>query len=173
MDKINQKLNELTYSHDKLLMANDLDTAIALNKEDKNILLLRRYGLDQDFTHSIVNFDDIIEVRIKRNSQTLTQTSRGSQLAGATVGGLAFGGIGMLLGGLSASSKSSNLTKKLSLELIINDLDYPIFEVVYIDMEKGLSESDELFKSLTKDLDYWYRVFTVIIHQNKLNIASS
>lgn len=173
MEKINNKLTELKYTHDKLLMANDLETAIGFSKESKNVLLLSRNNLNEEFRHNIVDFEDFIEVRIKRNSETLTTTSRGSQLVGAAVGGLTFGGIGSLIGAMGASSKASPLTKRLSLELVINDLDSPLFEVVFINMEKGLSESDELFKSLTKDLDYWYRVFTVILHQNKLNIASS
>lgn len=172
-DKVYNTITQLNYKYDKLLMANDLKSVIGFNKENKSILLLNRNKLEEDFNHKMVNFEDIIEVKIKRNSETLTTTSRGSQLASATVGGLAFGGIGMLIGGLSGSSKSSTLTKKLSLEIVINDFDYPVFEIVFINMSNGLNESDELFKILTKDLDHWYRVFTVIIHQNNLNMASS
>lgn len=166
------KLAQLNFTDDKLLIANDLNTAIALNKENKNVLLLSRNRLDEDFQYKIVNFEDIIEVRIKRNSETLTTTSRGSQLAGAAIGGLAFGGIGSLIGAMGASKTSTDLTKRLSLEIAINDFDYPLFEVVYINMQNGLSESDILFKDLTKDLDNWYRIFTIVLHQNKLNIAN-
>lgn len=172
-DLVRQKLNEHEFNAEKLLIANDLKSAIAINPEDKRILLLSKPILNEEFRVKEITFDDVIEVKITRNSETLTSTSRGSQVAGATVGGLAFGGVGMLLGGLSASKTSSQLTKRLSLELVINDLDYPIFETVFIKRQNGIEENSDLFNDLTKDLDQWYRMFTVILYQNKLNIVSS
>jgi hypothetical protein len=170
---INKHLRTQEFIEDKLLLANDFRTAIGINKDNKNVILLTRNKLDEEFKSKIISFEDIIEVKIKKNHETLTKTSRGSQVAGAAVGGLAFGSVGSLAGALSANKTSSNITKRLSLELVISDLDFPSFESVFINMENGIQENSESFNNLTKDLDYWYRLFTVILHQNKLNIANT
>lgn len=170
---VNSELTKKEFEKDKLLLANDFRTAIGINKHNKNVILLTRNKLDEEFKSKIINFEEIIEVKIKKNHETLTKTSRGSQVAGTAVGGLAFGAIGGLAGSISASKTSTNITKRLSLELVINDLDFPSFESVFINMENGIQENSESFNNLTKDLDYWYRLFTVILHQNKLNIANT
>ena len=61
----------------------------------------------------------------------VASTNRGSQALGAAVGALAFGGIGAIIGGLSASSTSRSGTRRLSIQVTIDDPVKPLHEVTF------------------------------------------
>lgn len=70
-------------------------------------------------------------VEVQRNGVTITKTNRGSQLAGAAIGGLAFGGLGAVVGGLSGSSTSTERLKSIALLFQFDDAEHPTHEVCF------------------------------------------
>jgi outer membrane lipoprotein SlyB len=59
-------------------------------------------------------------------ANVITSTDRGSQLVGAAIGGIAFGGLGALAGALSGKTNSRNLVNGLALRIITDDGTYPV-----------------------------------------------
>jgi ribosomal protein L7/L12 len=82
-------------------------------------------------------FSSIVAVEVKENDATITQTNRGSQIAGALAGGLFLGGIGALAGGLTGSTRTRVSIRSLALKLVIDDLANPNFTIWFF---KSLSE---------------------------------
>lgn len=68
-------------------------------------------------------------VEVRKNGVTVTRTNRGSQLAGAAIGGLAFGLPGAMVGGLSGSSTASERLKAVSLFYVLDNQEQPVHEV--------------------------------------------
>jgi len=77
-------------------------------------------------------FDQIASVEVIENGATLTQTNRGSQLLGAAVGGLALGGVGLLVGGMSASSRSRARLRTVALKVVVDDQVRPVHTICFL-----------------------------------------
>lgn len=80
-------------------------------------------------------YDQIAQVEINKDGDTLTSTNRGSQAMGATLGVVAFGGVGAVIGGLSGSSTSRATVRRISLRLIIDDPNFPFHDITFFDTE--------------------------------------
>lgn len=98
-------------------------------------------SLGIDFTNNIIvfgvdayyieySFSEIVNVEIIRNESILTSTNRGSQVVGASIGGVVFGGAGAIVGGLSGSSRSKKQIEKLTIRVIVDDVASPIYDIV-------------------------------------------
>lgn len=72
-------------------------------------------------------FDKVAAIEVIENGASLTKTTRDSPLLRAAVGGLLFGGVGAIVGGLSASSTSQSEARitSIDLKLIIDDRAHP------------------------------------------------
>jgi hypothetical protein len=77
------------------------------------------------------DFSQITAVEVVVNGATLTQTNRGSQLIGAAVGGVVFGGVGAVLGGLSGSSRSHSRVKSIYLKITLDDRYNPVWMICF------------------------------------------
>jgi hypothetical protein len=88
---------------------------VALNYKTKKILIGRPEQGKQ------FNFEQIIQVDLLRDNNVITSTNRGSQLAGAVVGGIVLGPLGALAGALSSKTLSQNFIRKLALRIIMDD----------------------------------------------------
>jgi hypothetical protein len=74
---------------------------------------------------------DIATVEVLRDGASITSTNRGSQLAGAALGGLAFGGVGMIVGGLSGSTRSQPTIQSVSIKVIVDDRVAPVHVIEF------------------------------------------
>lgn len=88
---------------------------VGLNYTTKKLLI----GRDEQWRQ--FDFEQIIQVDLLRDNNVITSTNRGSQLAGAVIGGIAFGPLGALAGALSSKTRSQNLIRKLVLRIIMED----------------------------------------------------
>lgn len=93
---------------------------VALNYKTRQLLIGKAEQWKQ-FT-----FQQIVQVDLLRDNNVITSTDRGSQLAGAVIGGIAFGGLGALAGALSSKTLSQNLIRKLVLRIIMDDGAYSV-----------------------------------------------
>lgn len=85
---------------------------------------------------SQIPFSAIVKAEIMQDGTQLSSTNRGSQAIGAAVGAVALGGVGALIGGLSASSTSISGTKHLSLRITVDDPGKPIHDITFYDTER-------------------------------------
>jgi hypothetical protein len=111
---------------------------------------------------SVISFTDLLSVEVFRDDASVTKTNRGSQLAGAAVGGVLLGPAGLLLGGLSGSKRNEAKVKTLSLKLYTNDIVRPVQEIFFFDGGSVGIDASQLSSQLN-DLDQWYGRFKAII----------
>lgn len=137
--------------------------AIAIDPSRNQIAIRDRKGKIDRF-----DFSEIVGAEVVRNGQTVIKTNRGSQLAGAAVGGLLFGAAGAIVGGLSGSERVQEKIRKLSLKLYTRDLHRPIREVVAYE---GHAMSAFLHQSGTEKLDNWYGRMRVILESRDFGAA--
>lgn len=144
--------------------------AIALDLERKKIaVFLNPIKIRSLETKPIVYpFEDLIAVEVVRDDASVVKTNRGSQAAGAAVGGILLGPAGMLLGGLSGSRREESKIKKLSIKLYTDDLIRPVQEVLFWDSSVGV-DVDQI-KPIFADLDQWYgRLRVIVERQSRAN----
>jgi hypothetical protein len=85
-------------------------------------------------------FADLSAVELAADNATLTTTNRGSQAIGVIAGGLALGGVGALIGGLSGSTRTRQRLYELVLKVTIDDPRDPVRRIVLFraDNTKGI-----------------------------------
>lgn len=98
---------------------------------------------------NIFTYKDILSVEITEDEETITKTQRGSQIAGAVVGGALLGGAGAIIGGLSGSKKSRKVTTEVAVKIIVNDITQPSYSISF--------NSTEL-------AERWYGIFKILIN---------
>lgn len=130
--EIKTKLDELLPGYEKYKVV-----LVKSNKES----MYNRYFID-DASNKIIKFSDenkdltyfdissIVKCELAFNDEYINSTSRGSQLLGAAVGGLALGGIGAIIGGLSAKkiSKKAEIDKA-TITIFLDDVTHSIEEL--------------------------------------------
>jgi hypothetical protein len=116
-------------------------------------------------TPKVFNYTDIIDVQIVRNSEVIYKTNRGNQIAGAALGTLLLGPVGLLLGGVTGSKRSEEKVQQLSLRLSVRDLSRPTIDVPFFFNSKGLKSADPSVKSAVREIEDWHtRFLTLMSH---------
>lgn len=110
----------------------------------------------------VFGFSDLVGVEVLRNGASLQKTNRGSQIAGAAVGAVLLGPVGLLLGGLTGSKRVVETIDKLSLKIFTNDLGNPVHEIVFL-KSPGSKPDSFLVKQASKELDNWHARFQTIL----------
>lgn len=106
-------------------------------------------------------FEDITFASICEDSTTISQTNRSSQLTGAVVGGLISGGVGTIIGGLSASQTTSDVIKSISLKIGVNDFISPAHEITFLCHSSGFKKdlnsfTKKLYNESSANAEKWY-----------------
>ncbi len=114
-----------------------------------------RIAIQASGQQRIIPFVDLVSVEISEDGTTVTKSNRGSQLAGAAIGAVAFGGIGAIVGGLSGSSTSTQKVSKITINLITKDTSFPLVEIVAFH-EQAIDKGGFVYTQLTKDIMPWY-----------------
>lgn len=133
--------------------------------------------------YPIFKFSDILnfEVVDERNSTTTTTTQQQSKTSGgkgnALVGGLLFGNVGAVVGGITGKRKqvttgSSNTSTydvivNLGIRIAINDLDNPSVFISFIDHPISVSSSRNVVEQLNKAVSF----LNIILEKQSNNIT--
>ena len=112
-------------------------------------------------------FSDLVAVEVQKNGQSLETTNRGSQIAGAAVGAVLLGPLGLLVGGLSGSKKKVETVRELSLKLYLTDLRHPVTELVFFKSSSNHKPTDFAVTEAAKRLDEWYGRLRTIVAVNE------
>lgn len=119
--------------------------------------------------HQSYSIKDVVAVEVLKDGATITTTDRGSQLAGAAIGGLAFGGVGMLLGGLSGSQTSRSMVHSLSIKVIVDDRTNPFYVIDFIKLpqgSKGVDPSYPLAKPMFEAADRQHAMLVTALRKH-------
>lgn len=137
---------------------------IAIDAERQKIaVILNPMKLRQLKVDPVVyRFADVVAVELVRDDSVLAKTNRGSQIAGAAIGGALAGGAGLIVGGLSGSTSQRRKIEKLSLKIYTNSLMYPFQEVFWWD-SPGVGIDPANIQHISLDIENWYGRFRAIV----------
>ncbi|MBX3562837.1 MAG: hypothetical protein KF780_13615 [Sphingomonas sp.] len=148
-------------------------------------------GIDWDkrqifagITPDIQNYDfnllqraeiDIDGVTVTTTEST-TKTRRGAQIAGAAVGGIAFGPVGLLVGGftggnkMAASSLDKRFVNSITIVMHFRDRAHPIQSVTFFKWEmsgKGVAHNAPILKDVVQKANRYHALLSQIIEERQ------
>jgi hypothetical protein len=158
-NKLNSLINKNVASKSKEYINKDFNKALVLDETNRKIHLLSTVS-KKCITY---NFDDLIESEVIINNESITKFNRGNQVIGSVVGGIVAGVPGMIIGGLSSPSITSERIKNITLKLTFNDMDNPICKFDFLN--KSVSKDSHDYKVAMNFIERWYGYFTIILKQ--------
>ena len=91
-------------------------------------------------------------------------------LGGALVGGALAGGVGAIVGGLSANKTGSETVQQLSLLLVVDDIVTPVYEINFVHAyTPPLPKSSHIYQEARSKATKWHKTISVILSKNKSN----
>ena len=147
------------FSATQKVMGSDGNTGLAIDERRKKICLInhRQRGV----TKRVFLYKDLLSSEIFEDGATVTKTVRSSQLGGALIGGLALGGVGAIIGGLSGKTQTSGKVKRVDLRLTVNDTNNPLHDVNFLNLET--KKDGILYKHPIQQARHWHGLIEVLI----------
>jgi hypothetical protein len=144
------------FNPDHATMAEDFNYLIACDNKRRKMCLIVIGENGEDET-IVVGYRDILSVeflsRSEMSGETITKTSRKSQIGGAILGGLIAGPAGMVIGGLSGKKISYNeINERIDLHIVINNTAHPSILLNFCD---SYTESNDII-SKHEEAREWY-----------------
>ena len=133
---------------------NNENFAISINVLEKKLFI----ALDE---RHIYNFENIINVEIEIDGNSVASPS----LGGAIAGGLLFGGAGAIVG--SSAKTINKQIKDICLKIFIDDLNNPYHRLVFFTSETFIPSNHESISVPQKNINEWYARLLNIIDKNK------
>lgn len=109
------------------------------------------------------SFSDILKSEVIINGDTITSTSRSSQIGGALLGSVLAGGVGAIIGGLSGKQTTKENISEIKLQVIVNDTKSPVQTINFY--KSNISHSKDLLKKEIDSANYCHNLISVLIKQ--------
>lgn len=90
-----------------------------------------------------IDLNKVIDIELREDNDTVTKASTASVVARGVVGGVVAGGIGTLVGGATAKSKSSSSLKEISIRFKLSDMNNPYQEILVAFNKEGISKEKQ------------------------------
>lgn len=161
-----KKLSSLhDFSSTQNIMGNDGNSGIAVDKKRKTVCLIKHsgIGIGKGVTLDVISYQDILSSEIFEDGETITKTVRSSQLGGVLVGGLALGGAGAIIGGLSVVADKVN---KIDLRITVNRTSTPNHDINFMNIEA--KNQDIVYTSAMEQARHWHGLMEVLIKRADL-----
>ena len=163
-----EELPDFTATH-KLIVGN---SGIAADETMGSLALI--VVTSKEVSVRVMSFRDIISAEIFEDGSSVTRTQRASQLAGSLVGGLALGGVGAIIGGLSGKTTTTNKCNRIDLRLVVNDPKNPIHDLTILNLE--VDRGGPIYNENMKIARHWNGLIAVLIkradQEDKLSSAN-
>ena len=141
------------------VMGVDGKSGLAVDEPNKKVCLITNNGTT--VSQRIISYYDILSVELFEDTTSITKTVRSSQIGGAVVGGIIFGGVGAVVGGLSGKIKTSGKIKRIDLRLIVNDTKAPLHDIAFLDVE--VKKDGFLYNLAIQAARLWHGIIEVLI----------
>jgi hypothetical protein len=165
-NNLNRLININVTMKSKEYINKNFTEAIVLDEINKKIHLLSTITN----TCKTFDFDELIESEVIIDNESITKFNRGNQIIGSVIGGVVAGVPGMIIGGLSSPTISSEKIKNITLKLTFNDMNNPICKIDFLN--KSVSKDSHECKVAMNFIDRWYGYFTIILKQQNKAISN-
>ncbi|WP_119966699.1 SHOCT domain-containing protein [Simplicispira lacusdiani] len=152
------------FSTTQKVIGSDGNTGLAIDEQRKKICLIDHR--QQNVTTRVFVYKNLLSSEIFEDGATVTKTVRSSQLGGALIGGLALGGVGAIIGGLSGKTQTSGKIKKIDLRLTVNDTTNPLHDINFLDLET--KKDGFIYKQAIQQARHWHGLIEVLIKRADL-----
>jgi hypothetical protein len=124
--------------------------AVGLDSSTKRIAFV-----DQSGAFTVCKFRDVLAAEVCKNGLAITKTRRGSQLVSAVIGRVLLGEAGLIVGGTTSQTSTSDRVTRMSIKVYLNDLDRPVREIIFY-KGRPLAMTSWRFRRSIQSLDEWY-----------------
>ncbi len=154
-------------------ISKDYLSGIAIDTNSKKICFINRDFRKVIPRCQVFSHQDILEVEIVEDNNTIIKTSRDSQVGGAVVGGLLLGGVGAVIGGLSGKKTMVGQISRLYLKIIVNCTEKPVYTIDFINKPTGqeINKNDEVYKTAIEQANHWHALISILIKQADKDIS--
>lgn len=175
--KIKNIYQEHDYIPEKEFLSLGNDSLIAYSDDGRFCFINIKNALDTNtdnhsYKYSFIHSKNIIEVEVFKDNESVINVSKLGLVSGSIAGGLIAGSVGSIIGGMIANKKNTNKIKELSLKITVLDKVEPIKKINIFSNKKGL-QGEKYTQDAINEIDYWFNLMKVIIHENKQNNVSS
>lgn len=147
-----------TASHQVLGVDGIMGIAIDEQREKVCLLSLLRNPISK-----VIDSSALISAEIFEDGSSITKTSRASQVGGALVGGIALGGVGAIIGGLTGKTKTTEKVKRIELRLTVDDTTTPLHDVVLMNVE--CEKGGFIYNAAMQQARVWIGLIDVLIRR--------
>lgn len=115
----------------------------------------------KEISHRLIPASKIIATELREDGESILVTNRGSQAAGALVGGVLFGGVGAAVGALSGKTTQKSNVRSLMVQVTVNDLATPLYEFEFL--SHSVRKGDLQYKNAIQQAREWHARLTAVI----------
>lgn len=116
----------------------------------------------------IIGYKDVLSSELIQNGVSIEKTIRSSQVAGALVGSVLLGGLGAVVGGLSAKREKVKSIDYIAIKLTLNHIKSPLYDIVFFDKSRN---SKLLYKECLELAWKSQATFKVLIESSDKNLS--
>ena len=163
-------LGNLTdFTASQMIMGCDGKSGIAVDEVRQKLCVIRRES--GQISERILFPVELVSVELFEDGNSVTKTLRSSQIGGALIGGIAMGGVGAIIGGLSGKTMTSNKIKRVDLRLVVDDTVSPLHDVTFMNVEgnkNGLIHTHAMSQAR-----HWHGILEVLIKRADAEVRSA
>ena len=180
-DSQNKKVLILTYdtSEHKIVEIPNIDKTTSfrhsnlhfvVDKTNKQLLIIRVDMMS--ITYKVLYYDEIQGVDISEDGTSVFNKSTSSAVGRAVVGGLLFGGVGAIVGGVTGKSKEKKTLNSYKVTIQLSNISDPIYEIEFVStpIEAGTTLGDGMIKQIKTCANQLKSVLTSIIKDNEIQL---
>ena len=155
-----EKSNSFQYSHLYFVVDEINKKIVCINAKIENIRV------------KTIFFNEIQGIDISEDGTSVFNKSTSSAVGRAVVGGLLFGGVGAIVGGVTGKSKEKKTLNSYKVTIQLSNISNPTHEIEFVTdpIELGTALGDEMMKQIKICANKLKSVLTTIIKANEIQL---
>jgi len=91
----------------------------------------------------------------------------------ALIGGLLFGGVGALIGGITARTEAVSKISNLDLKVLVDDLVNPSYKINFFTEKNGEKSTSLIVQNAVKEIEFWQIILELVMMGEVIPIATT
>lgn len=147
--------------------------ASILNKVNGNLTIYKHIGFVEnigsgDYSVYKTNVKNILNIELIEDNNQLISTNRMSQLVGGAVGGALLGGVGAIIGGVTAKKSISQKCKLIKIAITFDDINHMRSEIIFLQDKDGYSKDGSIYELCMKEAITWFDALTILMKKEDI-----